>query len=118
MAISPSDSTYGDELAFQAITNDPNVGSDDGAGIDNVAFRIVDSQGQTVHERTERTVRYCAFSGGDNGDVCNVWRFSEHNDQWPSGAAVQNGGSYTLQVMVTAKSGQTASQELAFTIQR
>jgi hypothetical protein len=116
-AISPADGVFGDELAFRVTANDPNVGGDDGAGIDNVAFRIVDSQGQQVYDHTERSARYCAFQGGENGQECNVWRFSEHGSQWPSGVPVENGGSYTLQVTVTAKSGQTVSQELAFTIQ-
>jgi hypothetical protein len=113
----PSGDTFGDELAFQTFANDLSVGGENGAGIDNVRFRVVDGQGQTVHERTERNPLYCAFGGGDDLQNCEVWRFSEHGGQWPSGLPVENGGTYRLQVTVTATSGRTVSEELVFTIQ-
>src|SRR5439155_18534358 len=49
-AISPTDATFGDELAFQVTANDPNVGDENGAGIASVTFQIFDGQGQLVHE--------------------------------------------------------------------
>jgi hypothetical protein len=113
----PSGDTFGDELQFQTIASDPSVGSDNGAGIESVTFYIVDSQGNKLHERIEKTPLYCAFGGGDDGHNCNVWRFSEHNNQWPNGTPVENGGSYKLQVTVKAKNGQQTQQELSFTIQ-
>ena len=113
----PSGDTFGDELQFQTIASDPSVGSDNGAGIESVTFYIVDSQGNKLHERSEKTPLYCAFGGGDDGQNCNVWRFSEHNDQWPNGTPVENGASYKLQVIVKAKNGQQTQQELSFTIQ-
>lgn len=113
----PTGDTFGDELAFQTLARDPAAGGDNGAGIDTVTFRIVDARDQVVHERTERNALYCAFGGGDDLQNCDVWRFSEHDNKWPSGVAVESGGAYRLQVTVRAKSGQQTSQELAFTIQ-
>jgi hypothetical protein len=117
MEINPRNDSFGDELDIQVLAHDPNVGDANGAGIASVMFQIFDHQGQQVHMQTERNVSYCAFGGGDNGQPCNVWRFSENNNQWSSGIPVQNGGSYTLRATVTAASGQEASQELSFTIQ-
>jgi hypothetical protein len=110
-------SLFGDELAFQAIARDPAAGADNGAGVDNVLFRIFDSQGQLVHERTERNRLYCAFGGGDDGQNCDIWRFSDNGGLWPGGIPVENGGMYRLEVTATATSGQTSSQVLEFTIQ-
>jgi hypothetical protein len=112
-----SGNLFGDELAFQAIARAPATGGEDGAGIDSVQFRIIDSYGQVVHERTERNPLYCAFGGGDDLQNCDIWRFSDHNGQWPSGIPVENGGTYRLVVTAVATSGQSATQELEFTIQ-
>jgi hypothetical protein len=70
-----------------------------------------------VYEHPENTARYCAFQGGENGQPCNIWRFSEHGGQWPSGRPVENGAAYRLFVIVEADSGQQATQQLEFTIQ-
>jgi hypothetical protein len=113
----PTDSIYGDELAFQTLANDPSAGDDNGAGIANVTFTIVNSQGDIVYEHTENNPSYCAFGGGDDGQDCNVWRFSEHNGAWPSGAPLENGGTYRLQATINARNGQQLTQELVFTIQ-
>jgi hypothetical protein len=113
----PQGDSFGDELQFQTLANDPSVGSNNGDGIDNVVFRIYDSQGNIVHERTERNALYCAFGGGDDLQNCEVWRFSENNNAWPAGAPLENGGAYRLDVTVNALNGQSARQELAFVVQ-
>ncbi len=113
----PTGDTFGDELAFQTTANDPSVGGDNGAGIASVTFRIVDSQGRKVYERTEQSPLYCAFGGGDNGQDCTVWRFSAHDNKWPGGVPVENGEYYRLQVTVNAKSGRQTKEELKFQIQ-
>lgn len=113
----PTGDVFGDELQFQALASDPSAGADNGAGIADVTFRVVDGQGRTVHERVERNPLYCAFGGGDNGQDCNVWRFSENGGAWPSGIPVENGGAYRLQVTVRTTGGRETSQELPFTIQ-
>jgi hypothetical protein len=109
--------SYGDELSFQAEARDTSVGGEDGAGIARVTFQFYDGQGQLVYEHPENTARYCAFQGGENGQPCNIWRFSEHGGQWPSGRPVENGAAYRLFVIVEADSGQQATQQLEFTIQ-
>jgi hypothetical protein len=107
----------GDQNSFRVAARDSNVGEQDGAGIVGVTFQFFDSQGQAVYEHTENTARYCAFAGGENGQDCNLWRFSEHDNQWPSGIPVEDGGFYSLQVTVEASSGEQATRELDFTIQ-
>jgi hypothetical protein len=108
---------FGDELQFQTIASDPSVGSDNGAGIATVQFRIVDSQGTLLQDNTERNPLYCAFGGGDDLQYCNIWRFSEQNNSWPNGTPVENGGYYQLQVTVLSQSGQQSYSELNFQIQ-
>ena len=76
---------FRDTIVFRAEVFDRNAGETDGAGIENVTFTIRDETGQKVHERTERNAGYCAFGGGEPD--CTVWRFSEHGDKWPGGAA-------------------------------
>ncbi|HEX5692949.1 MAG TPA: hypothetical protein VFX76_23215, partial [Roseiflexaceae bacterium] len=117
MQIDPANDAFGDLLDIQVLTHDPNVGEANGAGIASVTFQVFDEQGRNVHEQTERNVRYCMFGGGDNGQPCNVWRFSEHNNQLPNGAALLAGSTYTLRATVSASSGQELRQELTFTIQ-
>jgi hypothetical protein len=113
----PQGDTVGDELQFQTIANDPSAGPNNGDGIDNVYFRIVDSQDTTVHERTEQNPLYCTFGGGDDLQNCDIWRFSENNNSWPGGIPVENGGTYRLQVTIYAQSGQVTYDELLFTVQ-
>jgi hypothetical protein len=107
----------GDQLSFQAEAHDTSVGVEDGAGIVRVTFQFYNRQGQEVYERIENTARYCAFSGGENGQPCNIWRFSEHGGQWPSDSPVENGATYRLLVTAEGQSGQRATQRLEFTIQ-
>jgi len=113
----PDDGEYEDELPFRTAANDPSVGQDNGDGIESVTFQFFGPDGQEVYNHTERNPRYCAFGGGDNGQPCTVWRFSEHNNQWPGGVPVRSGGAYTLKTTVKATSGQEVAQELNFTIQ-
>lgn len=93
-----------DALIFQVRAYNPAVGNQDGNGIENVSLRIL-RNGQQLYERTERNVKYCAFSGGDNGGDCQVWIFADHNYEWPGGQAIQP-GTYTLEAEVRASNGQ------------
>ncbi len=82
---------FGDKIVFHLQVYDPGTGSqENGAGIQTVDIFIFDPDGQTVQQRTERNPKYCAFSGGDNGEPCNVWAFSEYGNTWPNGQAVVN----------------------------
>ena len=46
----------------------------DGGNIDHVDLFIYDDD-HIVYKHTESTVKYCAFSGGDNGGKCNTFVF-------------------------------------------
>ncbi len=105
---SSQDTLVTDALAFQVEAFDAATGNYDGAGIQQVDMRILDSSGHVVHERTERRAGYCAFGGGEPD--CNVWVFAEHANQWPGGAPVQN-GEYTLQAIVRSSNGATITVE-------
>ncbi|MBE7552356.1 MAG: PD40 domain-containing protein [Anaerolineales bacterium] len=102
------------ELVFQVQAYDPGVGSTDGAGIDLVEMRIVDSKGTLVYERTEKNAAYCAFGGGE--PTCLVWVFADHNNTWPNGSPVEN-GTYTLQAAVQAKDGRSIEVQTIIEIQ-
>ncbi len=69
-------------------------GSLDGGYIDHVDLRVLDEQQNVVYEHTELNAHYCLFGGGEPN--CEVWRFADHNYQWPNGQPVVN-GNYDLQ---------------------
>ena len=112
----PSGTEFGDDLFFQANANDPSVGPNDGDGIATVKFEIFGPNGERVHRQTEQNSLFCAFGGGDNGQECNHWVFSEHDNRWPNGTPLENGGTYRLVATFTSTSGQSSTQELTFTI--
>jgi hypothetical protein len=82
---------FQDTVTFHLQVYDPDTGSQaNGAGVNSVDIFITDPDGETVQQRTERNPKYCAFSGGDNGEPCSVWVLSEHGNAWPNGQAVVN----------------------------
>lgn len=105
---------FRDRIVFQAEVFDTNVGWTDGAGIDSVKFKIFGPNSEDVHERTERTPGYCVFGGGEPD--CTVWRFSEHNYQWPGGAALQR-GSHSVEITIRPKSGDAVTWFWSFEIE-
>jgi uncharacterized protein YraI len=94
-----------DALVFQVIAMDPNVGNDDGAGIDNVQLAIYGPDGK-VYERQENNAHYCAFGGGEPD--CTVFHLND-NDHWPNNGPEIKSGSYNLVGTVHAKDGRTAT---------
>ncbi len=106
------DTTIDEALVFQVVAYNPDVGNNDGAGIDSVDLRIL-YNGQVVYERTEQNAKYCAFSGGDPD--CQVWNFADHYDEWPSGQPIER-GNHTLWARVNADSGQQMEREWTITI--
>jgi|WetSurMetagenome_2_1015567.scaffolds.fasta_scaffold34696_2 hypothetical protein len=106
---------FHDKIVFQAEVFDRNVGKTDGAGIESVTFTIRDENGNTVHERTERTPGYCVFGGGEPD--CTVWRFSEHGDRWPGGAQLQP-GVHDAQIVIKPKSGDAVTWFWSFRIEK
>lgn len=75
-------------LVFHAVAYDPNVGNNDGDGIDYVLMQIYEGN-QKVYERQENNAAYCAFSGGEPD--CNVWYFHDNDNEWPSGDDIHTG---------------------------
>lgn len=105
--------TFSDGIVFQVEVFDSTVSQYDGAGIQDVQFFISDGFGE-VHRRTERTPGYCVFGGGEPD--CTVWRFSEHNNRWPDGAELHK-GQHNAQIVITAKSGESAIWNWTFIIE-
>ncbi|MCS6828963.1 MAG: SH3 domain-containing protein [Caldilinea sp.] len=108
------DVVYG-ALVFQVEAYDPTRGGEDGAGVRSVDLRIFDPDGREVYQRTERNAAYCAFAGGEPD--CNVWRFREHGDAWPSGEPVRYGEPHLLRAIANAEDGRSASIEMTVVIQ-
>jgi hypothetical protein len=80
--------TFTQSLEFQVMVHDPQVGDQDGAGIESVDIQIQDSEGNTVYKHTERRAGYCPFGGGEPD--CNVFIFAK-NGEWPQGKAITSG---------------------------
>src|SRR5439155_6296845 len=104
---------YEDELPFRTAANDPSVGQDNGDGIKSVTFQCFGPDGQEVYNHPENNPLYCAFGGGDDGEHCTRWRFSEHNNQWPNGKPAQPGAHYLI-ITILATRGGVARDERHF----
>lgn len=89
-------------MSFRVVAYDPQVGTNDGDGIDWVRLQVR-YNGDTVHERQENNVAYCAFAGGEPD--CNIWFFDDNGNHWPNGAPIAP-GQHTLRARVHAHSGQ------------
>jgi hypothetical protein len=106
----PDDGEFDDELPFNTTANDPAVGSNSGDGIANVTFQFFGPDGNEVYRHTENNTLYCAFGGGDNGQDCDRWIFSEHQNQWPNGNLAQS-GPHTIVVTIHGVRAGTARNE-------
>lgn len=111
----PESGEFEDELPFNTTANDPSIGSNSGDGIANVTFQFFDPDGNLVYTRTENNSLYCAFGGGDNGQDCDHWLFSEHQNQWPNGKPAQS-GLYTIVVTIRGVNGGTLRNERQATL--
>jgi len=103
----PDGGEFDDELPFNTTANDPAIGSNSGDGIANVTFQFFGPDGNEVYRHTENNTLYCAFGGGDNGQDCERWIFSEHQNQWPNGNPAQS-GLHTIVVTIHGVNGGTA----------
>ena len=92
---------FNQQIVFRLFVYDPNFGSSDGAGINSVDMQISDPSGHVVQSRTEQNAAYCVFSGGEPD--CVIWKFAEHNNQWPDGTPVCTGAGYQAVMTVDAK---------------
>jgi hypothetical protein len=111
----PESGEFDDELPFNTTANDPAIGSNSGDGIANVTFQFFGPDGNEVYRHTENNTLYCAFGGGDNGQDCDRWIFSEHQNQWPNGNLAQS-GRYKIVVTIHGAHGGTARNERQATL--
>ncbi|MBE2236326.1 MAG: SH3 domain-containing protein [Caldilineaceae bacterium] len=108
-------STVYGALVFQVEAYDAARGFQDGDGIRNVDLRIFDADGREVYQRTESNAAYCAFAGGEPD--CNVWRFGDSGDAWPSGEPVRYGEPYLLRAIANAEDGSRLTVEMTIFIE-
>ncbi len=92
---------FNQQIVFQLFVYDPNFGNEDGAGINSVDMQIMRSQWSRcpVAHRAQRGV---LCFGNDQPD-CPVWKFAEHDNQWPDGTPVCTGAGYQAVMTVDAK---------------
>ena len=93
-----------DTLAFQVEAYDPNVGGNDGDGIDQVDMDIFGPNGKRVYHHVETTVHYCAFGGGEPD--CNLFNFYDNHYRWPDNGSPMSNGHHRLVATVHAKDGR------------
>ncbi|MCB0164864.1 MAG: hypothetical protein KDI79_11600 [Anaerolineae bacterium] len=81
---------FSQRLVFLVEPYDPAIGTNDGDGIRQVNFTIInqDNDGEEVYTHTEQNPRYCAFGGGEPD--CTVFVFDQNNFRWPGGPPLEN----------------------------
>jgi hypothetical protein len=105
---------FRDKVVFQVEVFDPNVGSQDGDGIQDVKITIRDGD-QIVHERTEQQAGYCVFGGGEPD--CNVWVFADHDYKWPGGDLIINYRTYNVDIVITPEEGEAEIWRWSFMVE-
>lgn len=89
-SISGAPPEFSQRLVFQVEPYDPAIGTNDGDGIQQVNFTIInqDNDGEEVYTHTEENPRYCAFGGGEPD--CTLFVFQNNNFRWPGGPPLEN----------------------------
>jgi hypothetical protein len=105
---------FRDRMVFQAEVFDANVGTYDGAGIDNVRFTIADDLGRQVHFRQENNAGYCVFGGGEPD--CTVLNFADAGYRWPDGESIFP-VNYSAIIDIKPQNGDTVSWFWSFSVQ-
>lgn len=96
---------FNDEYFVRFKVYDTNsVETEDGSGISEVSFQVLDSDGSEVYQRTEGTSSYCIFGGGEPD--CNPWVYEDNAYKWNAGGEPIEAGQYKLLIVVTATSGE------------
>jgi hypothetical protein len=95
---------FNDEYFVRFNVYDTNSGgTNDGDGIAEVSFQVLDENGNQVYQRTEMASGYCIFGGGE--PECNPWLLEDFRYKWVSGGDPVEPGRYQLLIVVTATSG-------------
>ena len=79
--------------------------TNDGDGIAQVAFTVLDAGGNTVYQRTEMTAGYCIFGGGEPD--CNPWLVEDFTYKWSQGGEAVRSGEYQVNIDVSNADGST-----------
>jgi len=108
--------TFRDFINLRVEVFDTRAGLYDGAGIDNVTFRIIadDGNGDVVWEKVETNAPYCAFGGNDPGCTAIDLRGGA---QWPNpfGGQISN-NVYLAQIDITPTQGDATQWRWRFFI--
>lgn len=96
-------------LVFQVEAYAPDIGSNDGDGIDHIDMDIFGPNGRQVYHHVESTVHYCAFGGGEPD--CNLFSFADSRYRWPDNGPQIRNGQYRLVATVHAKDGRSQTVE-------
>ena len=91
-----------------------NGGSEDGEGITEVNFQVLDDTGKLVYERTERQAGFCIFGGGEPN--CNPWVLEDFIYKWNTGGEAVKDGEYKLLIVVVAENGTQGNWNYDVTI--
>lgn len=107
---------FRDRIVFRVEVFDTREGLQDGAGIQDVDFKIVkeDGSNDVVHERTERTAGYCVFGGGEPD--CNILVFAESDNRWPGGEQITS-GEYLAEIDINPENGDSTQWRWRFNIE-
>jgi hypothetical protein len=105
---------FRDKMVFQVEVFDPNVGSQDGDGIQDVKITIRDGD-KVVHEITEEQAGYCAFGGGEPD--CNVWVLADHDYKWSGGDPIINYRTYNVDIVITPEEGEAETWRWSFIVE-
>ncbi|MEZ4767928.1 MAG: hypothetical protein R2844_05815 [Caldilineales bacterium] len=109
--------TFRDFINFRVEVFDTRAGLYDGAGIQEVTFRIIadDGTGDTVWEKTEENAPYCVF-GGDAPD-CAPAVDLRPGAQWPNPFAGRiNNNVYLAEIDITPDNGEATQWRWRFFI--
>jgi hypothetical protein len=107
---------FRDFINFRVEVFDTRAGLYDGAGINQVTFRIVadDGNGDVVWEKVETSAPFCAFGGDDPG--CTAIDLSS-GAQWPNPFAGRiNNNVYLAQIDITPTEGDETQWRWRFFI--
>ena len=94
------------DLTFRLLAYRDNGPHTDGAGIQQVEFRICrndcDDDKNVVYRRTEQNAAYCAFGGGE--PTCTIFHFTR-GTHWPDTNTLVQSGNYVVEARVRPKEG-------------
>lgn len=109
--------TFRDFINFRVEVFDTRAGLYDGAGIQDVTFRIIadDGDGDTVWEKTEVNAPYCVF--GSDAPDCAPAIDLRPGAQWPNPFTGQiNNNVYLAQIDITPQNGDATQWRWRFFI--